>query len=182
MQWSTIEDGIHAWVTSGSGLAASKVIWAQQDAPRPAAPYIAIRVQSVRAMGQDWIDIEDAADPQPGAEINHVARGMRELTVTLQAFGTAGIGSSSPTALLSRVVSAMRLPTSADALRAAGFSVGTVDPILSLDAVRGFSVFEPRAILTLRGFAVSEMTESGTYIEFLEVENLDTGDVFAIPY
>ena len=46
MNWATITDAIHAWVVSGSGLAAAKVIWAEERAPVPAYPWARIKVLS----------------------------------------------------------------------------------------------------------------------------------------
>lgn len=52
--WSTVENGIHSWVVSGSGLAADHVIWAQQSGPRPVGVYISLRFITLRTLGRDW--------------------------------------------------------------------------------------------------------------------------------
>lgn len=57
--WNAMEDAIHAWVVAGSGLPATSVRWAQQTDPRPAGPYISVRLRSLRGVGHDWVDVEE---------------------------------------------------------------------------------------------------------------------------
>jgi hypothetical protein len=78
---TTIENAVHAWVMAGSGLAADKVIWAQQEGPRPSGTYVALRFMSVRQVGQDWADVED--NPLVvGDTVESVDAGADTLTLT----------------------------------------------------------------------------------------------------
>lgn len=56
MSWTTIEDAIHAWIAAAlSGtVAAGSIRWGQQNAARPAGPFVSLRVISTRSIGQDW--------------------------------------------------------------------------------------------------------------------------------
>lgn len=54
--WATIENALYTWIVNATGLA---TIWEQQNAPRPAAPYISLHVTEVRPLGQDWISRVD---------------------------------------------------------------------------------------------------------------------------
>ena len=56
---TAIEDAIQSWVTSGSGLPSTNVIWSDQQGPRPPAPYISMRLSEEDQDGLDWYDTED---------------------------------------------------------------------------------------------------------------------------
>lgn len=163
--WSTIEDAIATWIATG-GVA---VTWAgQPHAPRPAPPFVRMRLEGVRMVGQDWIDVVDAAAPTAGAEIEHMARGTRTLTLSLQAFVVAGTGALAAAAILEKIITAARLPTARDALTAAGIGLGTVGMVKSIDGVINSATFEPRAVVDILLHTVSEQVETGTYIETVE--------------
>ncbi|MGN6103656.1 MAG: hypothetical protein ACTHU0_01000 [Kofleriaceae bacterium] len=49
-------NAMHAWAVAGSGLSDQKVVWGQQDAPRPEAPAITLRISNLSEMGAPWID------------------------------------------------------------------------------------------------------------------------------
>lgn len=57
--WTAMEDALHAWVVAGSGLPATSVLWENQGASRPDGPFISMRLSSIEARGQDWIQVED---------------------------------------------------------------------------------------------------------------------------
>src|SRR5690606_2698590 len=120
----------------------------------------------------DWIDIEDAEEPEDAEEIVHRSRGMREATLSIQCFAGvdgAATGASAPAALLHSVVAAANLPTRRAALNAAGVGIGSLGPVQSIDGVLGSSVFEPRATLEVRLFLTGEVTELGTYVESVDL-------------
>ena len=166
--WATIEDAIVAWVVAGSGIAAGKVIWADQNGERPDAPYIDVRLD-IDSVGQDWLDTDDAAAPSPGAEIDMFSRGVRRLTITLRCFGGPAIGTVSPRARLDGVRSSRRLPSNVDALRVAGVGVASFSPIQSIGEALNSSKIEPRSMMTIIAFAASEVSETGTYVSDTEI-------------
>ena len=165
MTWADILEALRVWVASASGVTA---IFARQEGARPASPYITISV-STRRIGQDWLDVEDADTPTAGAEIVHRARGQRELTITLQAFG-GPVGETAPAALLELVQAKSILPTPRDALNAAGIGIGTFGPVRVFDTLRNGDVLETRASMEVRGFIASEVSETGTYIETVDLD------------
>lgn len=176
MVWSTIEAAIHAWVVAGTGLSASAVLWAQQAAPEGAAAYATIRPMALQRIGQDWIDVTDAAVPAAGAEIKHNARGVRVLTLVVTVYKGGHRGTTSPLARAEGFVAAARLPLRREALNAAGVGVGSFGPVQSIDGVVGLTTFEPRAMVEARLNLASEVSELGTYIESCEIEGLDSSD------
>lgn len=270
---TAIEQAIAAWVKAGSGLATGQVIWAQQAGPRPATPYIALRISDETPIGHDWADVVetplvvaddlvesvdatantltltahglltgdgpiyftttgtlpgglavltgywiikvtantiklatslvnatagtaidlttagtgahtlvDSADTErKGAELTMTARGVREATLSMQAFGGDPTGTGTAMKLLSGVLAALALPARKEALSAAGVGIGRRNPVQSIDGIVGAVTFEPRASLEVRFFLTSEVSELGTYIESAEVENETTGDDFTVP-
>ena len=57
--WATVEDALFTWLTTSTGLAAGQVIWADQDGPRPDAPYISMTALALVRFGRDWLNVED---------------------------------------------------------------------------------------------------------------------------
>lgn len=56
--WDVIQNALHAYVVGGSQLDASRVRWAQQDAPRSDEPGIVMRLSIFDDVGMPWVDTE----------------------------------------------------------------------------------------------------------------------------
>jgi hypothetical protein len=179
--WGTIEKALHKMVVNGSGLSADKVVWSQQPGPRPTGTHIAMRVAVIKRIGHDWLQVEDAAIPSQGAEINLLSRGMRECRFQLQCFSDTGVGSGAAAMVLDSVVSRSNFQTAADALNTAGIGLCPWEQVVSIDGILGSSTFEPRATVETRFFLASEVLETATFIETVQMENEDTGDTFEVP-
>lgn len=165
-----VEAALQAWVLGASGLATGKVYWAQQtNAPRPAAPCIALRLTDDRQVGHDWVDVDDNGDDT----FTYAARGVRTATLTLQCFAVDATGVSTAVALLKKVRDKARLSTYADALDAADVSIGSFEAIQSIDGIVNAVVFEPRAVMAVSLHLTSEESEAGNIIEHVEI----TGEV-----
>ena len=175
--WATVEDEIQDWAERATGLTA---IWSRQAGPRPSTTYIELSAV-VRTIGQDWVDTSAAAVPSPGAECDSTVRGVRELTLTVQCFGGSHRGVTSSQAYLLEMITKARLPSQQLLFDAAGWTPATFDTLQDISGVIGGSVFEPRSRFVCRGFASSELVETSTYIEIVEVTNLINGNVFTIP-
>lgn len=170
MQMNTLENAIQAWVQSKSGLAAGRVIWAAQaKQPRPASPYITLRMRSIRAVGVDWTRVEDNPAPTAGAEILIKLRGMRRVILTITCYGDTPIGATGPAAIVSDVLAAVGLPTQSEALSAAGVGLSNLGDVQSIDGVVGSTLLEPRASADVTFYATSELVETATYIEHVVV-------------
>jgi hypothetical protein len=184
MNWTAIENALHAWAVAGSGYAAQKVIWSMQEGPRPTGPYIALRLATIDGIGQDWTDYENIDEPEEGAELRVYARGMREATLTFQAFaGVDGVstGAAMPLAVLNAVTSAAKLPSVRSALQAAGVGIGEINAAQALEGSLGQAVLEPRAVMEARLFLASEIQETATYIQHVRLENISTGASTWVP-
>lgn len=127
--------------------------------------------------------LSDTADTvRAGQEIAHRARGGRMISLQMQAFSDAAGGASMSVALLERVLASVVLPTPHAILRVANLGVSQVATIQSTDAVVNSTVFEPRAVVDVLVHCTSEITELGTFIETVELENLDTSESTYVPY
>lgn len=171
ISWTAVEDALQTWVSVGSGIPSARVVWSRTRPDRPTPPYIAMRVMSIRKVGQDWLTVHDNPDPDPGEEIVHTVRGRREITLALQCFDAAGTGIGSAESLLEAVMQSVRLPSVHAGLRAAGVGVATFGNVIALDSgMIGAQRFETRATLDVRLFVSSEVAEFTTFIERVEVE------------
>ena len=171
--FTALEDAIQAWVVSGSGLAADRVVYRGQPAPQPSGAYITIGLLALRRIGQDGARPEANPIPTPGAEILHRATGVRELRLSLQCYAGSPHGVTSAMMRLEGVVSAAALPVRRGALNAAGLGVHEFGPVQSVDGFVGaHAFFEPRAMVEVRCHVASEVVETGTFIEFVEIERL----------
>jgi hypothetical protein len=108
-----------------------------------------------------------------GSEIIQKARGPRQAILQLTCFagvpGGAATGASSPTAVLHDAVSAYALDGIADAIAAAKIGVGRVETIRSIDGVVDSTIFEPRAIVLVHLHLASELSETSTYIQIVNM-------------
>ncbi len=59
--WVAVQAALHAWTLAGSGLTADKVVWAQQDAPRPQGPAIEMRISNIA----ETRTMEEATEDNP---------------------------------------------------------------------------------------------------------------------
>lgn len=168
MNWATIEDAIYAWVSTASGVT---TIWAGQDAPAPTGVYIALRL-SLEQTGQDWVDVEDNPTPTPGAEILQTVRGVRRLTLGIQAFPGTPTGVGSAASLLEKVMIGAKLPSRREALNAAGVGILNFGPIQTLNFTINQVDFEPRASMEVFIQSVSTLTETATFIETVEIDRV----------
>lgn len=157
------ENAIAAWVRNASGLDADHVQWADQGMPRPSGPWISLKVINDDSAGA-WTDVEDAPEPQDGAEIRHVARELVRQVLSVQCFAGAALGVASAIALLRKVRGKLGLPETSEGLKEGGVGVGTISPIRNVGAARA-GAFEPRASMDVVIFLASEEEELGTYIE-----------------
>lgn len=166
INWPPLEDTISAWILASAPIAADRLLWAGQNAPRPEPPYIVARMAAVRNIGQDWDELT-----YDGLFAQHAVHGTRLVTLRLQAFGGA-TGNASALALLSSIVNYQRLPSRLAALNAGGVGIASVGPVQAIDGVINSATFEPRALLEVTFHATSQVVETSPFIEFVEFERV----------
>jgi hypothetical protein len=115
-----------------------------------------------------------------GQEIAQKLRGPRRAMLTLECFagaptGGAATGTTSPTAVLHDAITSYATEVRSAALAAAGIGVGQIEPIRSVDGVVNSVRLELRAIGTVYLHLASELAETSTYIQVVNVtDNVPT--------
>lgn len=179
--WVAVENAIHDWIVSATGLVGAQVIQVDQNGPRPVGAYVDYSLD-IQRVGQDWLDVEDADVPEPGAEINQVARGVRRMTIRMRCFGGDATGAASSKAHLENVVSKFIFPSISDALNVAGVGVTSFSNVTNISGVINSTRLEPRAMLTVVAFLASEVSETGTYVSDVEATDQisDPDNIFTV--
>lgn len=178
--WGAVQDAIRAWVKTASGLADGAVIWSHQDGPRPSRPFMTVRLTAITATGDDWVESLYDGDRPAGQEIEKRVTGTREITVSVQAYTGSSTGSSTATALLTKVQIALALPSIRAALNDAGIGVLSRGSVTDLSAVLE-DKFEGRAALEARFTTTDDISEYIGYIETVEVTETTTSTTFMLP-
>ncbi len=166
--WTTVEDAIHDWIVSATSLANDHVIWGEQNSARPVGTFVDMEV-ALERIGMDWVEVDDAAVPAPGAEIDNKVRGIRRMEIQLRCFGIPATGTTAPRALLDSVVAAYRLPNVHAALVVAGVGISNFSSVTNITGVLNSTKLEPRELFNVSCFLSSEVSETGTYIQDVEV-------------
>lgn len=178
--WTAIKAALHAWVVAASGLPAGKVFFAfpganGKAAPRPQPPCIELHIDDTLGRGTDWKVTKDAADPQPGAELEVHFQGHRTARLELQCFYGEGTGDAARVTL-ETVVSA--LPLHYYELDLAGAGIGTTERVQLVGANRG-GILEPRAITGVQLHLGSDVVGYQSYVERMQVVATATSDAGA---
>lgn len=184
LDWSDIEDAIRAWVVQASGLAESKVIFANQEGEAPSGTFMTIFVGDSIPYGQPMLVTWEHASnevppPAAGQEIELQSRQVHDLSVTVSAFTPDTTGDAAARSLLSAVEAKLHLPTPRALLRAAGLVPIDVGAIRYVPAIAGTD-FEGRAVLDVRFQVEQTASERVGYIEHVEVTDELSGLTYMI--
>lgn len=169
--WGTVQAAIHAWIVSGSGLAADRVRWADQGGAIPTdVPWISLSVIAEDTLGRPWADVAENPDPAPLEDVIHTVRSSNVGTLSIQVFNAAAQGSSSALQILKRITLARALPSIHAALVAGGVGLGTFTAARNVGRVENAVYFEPRGVLECRFHTAAEIQETGPMIETAEID------------
>lgn len=117
-----------------------------------------------------------------GAEITSYSRGMRRCRLVMTCFAASATGIGSAMGILEAVAAKANLPARRAALRAAGIGVPVFGAAQAAGGALNPAYFEPRAVKEAVFFPASEVSETGTYVEYVgvtqQVENA-AGDALA---
>lgn len=58
--WTTVEDALHDWITTATGLANDHVIWSAQGGDRPTTPFVEMTLGVVQRVGLDGVQFVNA--------------------------------------------------------------------------------------------------------------------------
>jgi hypothetical protein len=146
-----------------SGEPSGKVIWMNENAPRPVLPYLAIRVSPARRINKDRYSDVDANGIQ-------TVVGDREFTLSVQAFGY-----DSPVSYLQYFADKLQLITNNDRFRAQGMALRDTSTVMDISALLSNTKIEKRANLDLTIGYRSVQTDNVGVIETANIEGRDNG-------
>lgn len=162
---TTIENAIHAWAVAATGLATGKVIWRNQNGPRPQRPFVVLSLGGVTEVATPWTRNVETVDPDPGQEITYTVRGVERLRVTFEAFTDATTGASTAVDYLRLIRGKLGLPSVRTALWAAQIGVASFGDVVVLDFLADQAQQLGRAQMDCGIYVPTEFTEYGTNIE-----------------
>lgn len=177
-----IERAIQAWVVAGSGILGPQVTWSDQGGGAPGSPYISLALIGDDEVGTAELLSRDAADPQPGAEIEHVVRDSRTATLSITCFQTrdGSVGPRRALAILADIRAARHLPDIADALRDAGVGVARFSRARSVGANINAATFQPRCVMEVTINLRGELAAPATYIQAVDITDAEN-EVSRVP-
>lgn len=166
-----IERALQAWVVAGSGLDGAHVAWSDTGRGIPTKPYISLNMIGDSPIGLAELGVEDAANPQQGAEINQTIRQPSQATLSIQCYQTTNdaTGRRRALAILKNVALHRYVPAIADALAEAGVGVAQISSARSAGAMINSANWEPRCVMEVQINLIGQIKTPGTYIQSAEI-------------
>lgn len=152
-------------------LIGGTVIFMDQSAPRPALPYTAIKIMSVRYVNQDHYSNADANGIQ-------TVKGDREFTLNVQRYQK--FDTDNVSIELQTLVDKLRLTTTIDKFMAKKIVAFNTAQVTDISALLDKSQTEKRASLDIFGRYKSTLTDNVGYIDTVVTDASD--DSSAGPY
>lgn len=159
----TLETDLYALIQP---LVGGTLIWMDQSAPRPALPYCAMKIMSVRQINRDhYSDVDDGGI--------QTVTGDREFTLSIQRY--QAYGADSVTGKLQAVSDKLRLTSVIDKFSAKGLVAFDAGQVQDISALLDKTQIEKRASLDIfmRYWAVQ--TDNVGLIETANIEGRDNG-------
>lgn len=159
----SLEDDIYAVIQP---LVGGTVIWMDQSAPRPALPYIGMKLMSRRRVKKDHYDNPDDNGLQR-------VQGDREFTLAIQRY--QAYGPDSVTGILQSLSDKLLLQSVNDKFFAKGLVAFNVGPVQDISALLDKTQIEKRASLDIFiRYGVTQMDNVGI-IDTVNAEGRDNG-------
>ena len=147
-------------------LAGGTVIWMDQNAPRPALPYCAMKIMSVRQKNRDhYSDVDDSG-------IQTVA-GDREFTLNIQRYQAYGV--DGVTGKLQAIADKLRLISVIDKFKSKGLVAFNAAQVQDISALLDKTQIEKRASLDIFIRYRSVQTDDVGLIETANIQGQDDG-------
>lgn len=156
----TIEDALYSWVSVSTG---ATTVFLEQGAPRPATPYMTVKVVSLTPTGLD--SLVSVSDPLgPPNEATATYRGDREVSVSVQGIGPGAMD------LCLTAANSLNKQSFVDSLAASGlFRRGLIPAVTDITALLETD-YEERAQFDAIFALCDEYTDSVSLIETVEVD------------
>jgi hypothetical protein len=141
-------------------LISETLIHGDGNAPRPALPYVSMKVMSMRRVKNDWYS-EDI-----GLDGLQTVKGDREFTLSFQRFGNDSVEA------LDTLANKLRLTTVIDKFNNAKLPIVMAEDVVDVAALLDKSQIEPRASLDVFMRLKSVLTDNVGYIDTVDIETV----------
>lgn len=164
VDWNAIRSAAYTWAQS-TGLVA---IWADQAGPKPARPYVTLKIAPV-STGAFY---ETRQDLLVDGKFDHGV--VKEMTISVQIVASVTMaGLSQHTFEADKLVDSLQLIAIQAAFQAVPISIIDTSPIIDTTDYLD-TAFEPKAVFDVRFYAVSNTSEivptiAGTSISSVEI-------------
>jgi len=159
----TMETDLYALIQP---LVGGTVIWMDQNAPRPALPYCAMKIMSRRRVNKDhYSDVGDS-----GVQ---TVTGDREFTLSIQRY--QAYGADSVTGKLQEVADKLQLTSVIDKFSAKGLVAFDAGQVQDISALLDKTQIEKRASLDISIRYQSVQNDTVGVIETANIEGRDNG-------
>lgn len=141
-------------------LITETVIWADGNSPRPALPYVAMKVMGIRRINGDHYS------ESIGVDGLQTVKGDREFTLNIQRFGTDSVEA------LDLLANKLRLTTNIEKFNTAKLPIVDAEDVVDVAALLDKAQIEPRASLDVFMRLKSSLTDQVGYIDTVEIETV----------
>lgn len=164
--WDAAENALIAWVQRTSGFPPNRVIWDQQNGPRPARPFATLRRDGGTTAGlvDEQAVIYNGDDAPPGEEITLDTKAHAEFTLTVTFFTAETVGNSSAVRVANRVRNSLSTERTLNYFDAAQLALIDRAPVLNLTDLLDTEI-EGQAAFDVRLRIADGTEELTTYVE-----------------
>jgi len=180
MDWTAIEDALHAWVVASTGYPANRVLWRDQDANAKVADRITLHISGPIVLGTDeQATATDLLQPA-GQEITLSVRGDREWSLQVECYTGATTTTSDAKSILSKLQTVGQLPSKLALLDAQGITVFDHGSVQYTPEIREVA-YQGRALLLMRFYSRDVASEKTGYIAEVEITDTVAAQTFIAP-
>lgn len=180
MNWTALENALHAWVVSATGYPAARVLWRDQGANALTADHITLHLSGPIVLGTDEeYDKTDLFQP-PGQEVEMIVQGDREWSLQVECYTGQTTTSSDAKSILSTLQTVGQLPLRRAILSAEGITIFDLGSVQYAPAIREAG-FQGRAIVVMRFYSRDAASEKTGYIAQVEITDTGAGKTFIAP-
>ena len=180
MDWTAIEDALHAWVVASTGYASNRVLWRDQNANAKVADRITLHINGPIVLGNDELASSTDLLQPAGQEITLYVRGDREWSLQVECYTGQTTTTSDAKSILSKLQTVGQLPSKLALLDAQGISLFDLGSVQYTPEIREVA-YQGRALLLMRFYSRDVATEKTGYIAEVEVTDTVAARTFIAP-
>jgi hypothetical protein len=174
VNWTTVKNALHAWLTSTTGITAERILYGGQNAVRPKGQdtaWINLWIMGDDGTGRGSTIYKDNPTPTAGAELIKEVHGQRLVTVTITIYGQKNATDATEAyALMSDAMCSLDLEEVTDPLNNGGVSIQQYSATTTIGGIINTTRIEPRATCTVQFMTPSVVSRTMTYIETINTE------------